>query len=114
MDDCIKKLVLCDKEYEEDTADDWIKLVDRGGLWHARETTFQVFFALEEGVRQYLAQLVSVAVTPDLKSKFFAMDEDILFYLSIATAAFENSFKMITELYMTTPGLCYASAWVEQ
>ena len=79
---CIKKLVLCDKESdkesEEDTADDWIKLVDRGGLWHVRETTFQVFFALEEGVRQYLAQLASVAAKqlasvaakPALKSNF--------------------------------------------
>ena len=57
-----------------------------------RETTFQVFFALEEGVRQYLAQLVSVAATPDLKSKFFAkviMDGDIQFYWSITTAAFD-------------------------
>ena len=86
MDDCIKKLVLCDKESEEDTADDWIKLVDRGGLWHVRVPPFR-FYLHSKRMRQYLAQLVSVAATPDLRSKFFAkviMDEDIRFYWSIA------------------------------
>ena len=66
MDDCIKKLILCDKESEENTAEDWIKLVNRGGLWHVRETTFQVFFALEEGVRLYLAQLACGKTGPEI------------------------------------------------
>ena len=82
--------------------EDWIKSVDRGDLWHVRETTFQVFFALEEGVRQYLAQLACCKTGPEIYANLI-MDEDIQFYWSIATAAFdvddvevhENLLKMI-------------------
>ena len=36
------------------TCEEWTDLVDRGGLWHIRETTFQLLCALEEKIRTYL------------------------------------------------------------
>ena len=41
--DCLMQLVL-------GTAEEWTNLFDRGGLLHARETTFYLLYALEEGV----------------------------------------------------------------
>jgi len=30
---------------------EWTSLIDRGGLWHVKETTFTIFIAIEEEVR---------------------------------------------------------------
>ena len=49
--DCLMQLVLGGQDDDDEgTAEEWTNLVDRGGLWHVRETTFQVFYALEEGL----------------------------------------------------------------
>lgn len=53
--DCLIKLVLAESSAskrdgcEQGTAEEWTNLIDRGGLWHVKEATFQVFCALEEG-----------------------------------------------------------------
>ena len=46
---CCAKQLLKEHQSNEDpgTAEEWTDLADRGGLWHVRETTFQVFCALE-------------------------------------------------------------------
>ena len=90
-----------------------------------RETTFHVFYALEEGLRQYLSELSSPATTTGLKAKFVAnlvANADVLFHWPIAAAGFdvddvevhETVLRMITELYVTIRGFSYASAWIEQ
>ena len=124
--DCLMQLVLGGQDDgDQGTAEEWTNLVDRGGLWHVRETTFQVFYALEEGLRQYLSELSSPATTTGLKTKFVAKlvaNEDVLFHWSIAAAGFdvddveihEIVLRMITELYITIRGFSYASAWIEQ
>ena len=43
---------------ESGAAEEWTNLVDRGGLWRVRDTTFQVFCALEEEIRACLYKLV--------------------------------------------------------
>ena len=124
--DCLMQLVLGKQEdCEQGTAEEWTNLLDRGGLWHVRETTFQVFNALEEGVRQFLSELSSPAAATGLKAKFVAKlvtNDDVQFHWSIATAAFdvddtkvhETVLGKITELYITIRGFAYASAWTEQ
>ena len=90
--DCLVQLVLGKQEdCEQGTAEEWTNLLDRGGLWHVRKTTFQVFYALEEGVRRFLSELSSPAVATGLKAKFVATlvtNDDVQFHWSIATAAF--------------------------
>ena len=129
--DCLMQLVLAESSVaerdgpEQGTAEEWTNLIDRGGLWHVKETTFQVFYALEEGVRLYLSELSSPATSTGLKDKFLAKliaNEEVQFHWSIATAAFDvddievhdNLLKMIAELFLTIRGFSYASAWVEQ
>ena len=43
-------------QYPENTGtnEEWLDLVDRGGLWHVRENTFYFFCALEEEVQLQL------------------------------------------------------------
>ena len=57
---CCQKLVKEDCiPHDQSTCEEWTDLVDRGGLWHVRETTFQLLCALEEEVRTYLNALSS-------------------------------------------------------
>ena len=98
--------------------------MDRGGLWHVRETTFQLLCALEEEVRTYLNALSSPN-TAGLRTQFIEKlikSDDVQFYWCITTADFEVDdvevhdylLKMIVELYVTIRGFSYASAWIEQ
>ena len=32
----------------------WTDLIDRGGLWHVKDTTYRLFFAIEHVVREVL------------------------------------------------------------
>ena len=38
-------------DHDTGMAEEWTDLVDRGGLWHVHETTFQLFYALKEEVQ---------------------------------------------------------------
>ena len=71
-----------DSSEESGTAEEWTELVDRGGLWKVRNTTFQVFLALEEGIRSSLHALVSDSTHTD-KAKLIAnlkSSEDVQFF----------------------------------
>ena len=35
----------------------WIDIIDRGGLWHAKDTAYLVLYAVEEEVRRHLHRL---------------------------------------------------------
>lgn len=66
------ELVLClmalvkDRSSEECGDDEeWTKMMDRGGLWHIKETTYALFLAIEEEIRDCLKSLT----TPTPKSK---------------------------------------------
>ena len=121
---CCRKLV---KErhnlHEQGTTEEWTDLVDRGGLWHVHETTFQLLCALEEELRTHLHALSSPN-TSGLRSKFVSMlinNEDVQFYWCITTADFEvddaevhnHLLQMIVELFVTVRGFAYASSWIE-
>ena len=124
INDCLMKMFLCEGESEGKKDEEWIDLVDRGGLWHVRESTFQFFFALEDGVRQYLSQLTSPSSHPSIKEfiSMLVMNNDVQLYWHIAMAAFvvddidvSNSLlRMIVELYVTIRGFSYANGWIEQ
>lgn len=49
-------MVLCLMELNEDGdkgTEDWTNLLDRGGLWHVSDTTYSIFYAMEEEIRTY-------------------------------------------------------------
>ena len=42
---------------DQGTSEEWTDLIDRGGLYHIKETTFQLFLSLEYQVRDVLKSL---------------------------------------------------------
>jgi len=101
----------------------WTDLIDRGGLWHVKDTTYQLFFAIEHVVREVL-MTIKYPLQP-LKEEMIkkvVKDNDVQFFWLIATADFEIEDEevhaalllKITELYVTVRGFSMASGWLEQ
>ena len=125
-----EELILClmalvkDRNSEEcGTDEEWTKMMDRGGLWHVKETTYAVFLSIEEEIRDCLKTLVTH--TPKSKCEILKKvtnSEDVQFYWLITTADFEiddvetheTLLQMIVELYLTVRGYSYASVWMEK
>ena len=122
--DCLQQLLKVEgDEFENGTAEEWTNLVDRGGLLHIRETTFQVFLALEDGVRRFLAaDLSGHGMRREKVIDFVLENEDVAFSWSVASAAFDNEdekvhknlLRMLAKLFITMRGHAYASGWIEQ
>ena len=52
---CIMDLLADEEDMEEEeVATEWVRTVDRGGLWHIKSGTFFLFCAIEEELRSYL------------------------------------------------------------
>ena len=120
---CVMELLQDDDEDNSTTDDqEWVNLVDRGGLWHISENTFMVFRALEEGIRKHFKKIaargLSVGRKDEITTALYA-DEDVQLFWSIASAEFDEEsaktlLKMIVELWITIRGFSFCSAWVEQ
>lgn len=100
-----EELILClmalvkDRDSEEcGTDEEWTKMMDRGGLWHVKETTYALFVSIEEEIRDCLQTLVSP--TPKSKSEILkkvTSSEDVQFYWLITTADFEIDDREVHE-----------------
>ncbi len=42
-----------DEEDEERASEEWTNSIDRGGLWHVSDTTYNLFYAIEREVRSH-------------------------------------------------------------
>ena len=125
-----EELILClmalvkDRSSEECGNDEqWSMMMDRGGLWHVKETTYALLLSIEGEMRCCLRTLTTV--TPKSKSEIIKQvtsSEDVQFYWLITTADFEFDDRethekllyMIVELYLTIRGYSYASTWMEK
>lgn len=70
-----------DKNSTCENDEDWTRKMDRGGLWYVKETTFQVFCAIENRIRALLNALKN----PSSPSKAeiiecVTKDNDVRFY----------------------------------
>lgn len=120
---CLVELVKDKTVEDQGTSEEWTNLIDRGGLCHIKETTFQLFHVLEYQVRNVLKSLEKPlpSCKADLIKKVIT-DDDVQFHWLIATADFEidnkqthdTLLKMIVELYVTIRGFSKASAWLEK
>lgn len=120
---CLMALVKDRNSEEYGTNEEWTKMMDRGGLWHVKETTYALFLSIEEEIRNHLITLVTPA--PESKCEILKKvtnSDDVQFYWLITTADFEIDDKqthetllqMIVELYLTIRGFSYASIWMEK
>lgn len=120
---CLMALVRSGNDEECGPDEEWTRMLDRGGLWYVKETTYSLFLVIEEEARQCLKTLSSQHAK--CKKEIIAdvtSNDDVLFYWIIATADFEIDdeevhemlLKMIVELYITIRGFSYASGWMEK
>ena len=88
----------------------WTNLIDGGGLWHVKETTYQFFHAVEHVIRDTLMTIKNPSLP--LKQgmiKRVMEDDGVQFYWLIVTADFEIDddeihevlLHEIAELYVT-------------
>lgn len=121
---CLLELIK-DQDIEEDGVDEeWTDLIDRGGLWHIKETTYRFFRAIEDVARHVLKALLHPSA-PSKCSKCEVIqrmisDDDVQFYWLCDDFEIDNHevhailLQKIVELYVTVRGFSVASGWLEQ
>lgn len=119
-----KDLQLClldlldDGDEENSESKDWIELIDRGGLTHINDITFQVFQAMEHELRKHLCT-TKVPTLNDHVKRTLVENEDVQFLRSLISADWEEAsasvlLEMVVNQWVKIRGFSYASAWVEQ
>ena len=124
MVSCLMQLVRDKNSQECETDEQWTKRVDRGGLWYVKETTFQLFCAIEYQIRAILNQLKEPLQPSKVEMiRKVTSDEDVQFYWIIASADFDIDdddeacdilLNKIVELFLTVRGFSLASIWMER
>ena len=116
-------LILCLYEMTEEDIDanrsdseDWINLVDRGGLKHVNSAVFMLFTAIERCVRKRISN--TGQPTFDQLKEEIVTGEDVLFHWAIVSASWDEEeatalLPMIVQLWVTMRDFSYASAWME-
>ena len=121
---CKDQLLLCLYDLVDDGdeghtyTEEWLDLVDRGGLTRVNEMTFQAFLAMELELRNHL----NSQHTPNFKTevcKKLLANEDVAFYWSILSSDWEEVeslalLELVVNLFLTIRGFHYASAWLEE
>lgn len=122
---CLTELIKDKSSTREacETDEEWKKKIDRGGLCYVKETTFQLFCAIEYQVRSVLNTLTNPQppAKVDIIKKTIN-DDDVQFYWLIASADFEIDDKdthnlllnKIVELFLTVRGFSLAGIWMEK
>ena len=110
------ELVKSQDSEEQGTDEEWTDLIDRGGLWHVKEFTYQFFLAVEEAVRSALQKLAH-PIPPsklDMIQKI-TDDEDVKYYWSIVAADFEIDNHEIHEILLNKiADSAWLSGWLEK
>lgn len=101
--------------------EDWVNLLDRGGLWHVNNSTYSLFLDIEQLLRQHLQntplQCYNSTVELNLSDKVCKC-EDVLFQWSMLSAEIDyeksmNILKRIVKLYITIRGHAFANSVIE-
>ena len=103
---------LIDDGEDDNTADDWVNIIDRGGLCHISEHAYMFFVAMEEEVQLNLKSIPDEKKTDGFKEKVLDKinsNEYVKSYWSdIANDAEEDDANtllgMITRLWITIRG----------
>ena len=109
---------LLDDENEGGTADDWIKTIERSGLTHVNEMTFQVFLAMEIELRKHLI-IKQRSINLEKACGHVMESGDVQLYWSVVSADWEEDesktlLRLVVELFITIRGFSDASAWEEK
>ena len=70
---------MCSREVNEDGTEDWLNAIDRGGLWHVNDQTYNLFYNLEYLVRMYFAVHTHTAGSKQALTAILESNEDVLY-----------------------------------
>ena len=100
---------------------EWVRTVDRGGLFHINTSSFLFFRALEIATHALLpCHLRNPCNNTDGLQHKIAEDEDVRFYWSMLSvdiheeATTTKLLQSIVELWVRIQGFSITSAWLEQ
>ena len=110
--------LLDDGDEEGGTAEEWVNLIDRGGLKCINESTFQVMVAMELELRKHLQPQESPNFVRDV-TQHILENEDVQFHWCLVGCDWEKEeaealLQEVVKLWVTIRGFSYASAWVEK
>ena len=97
----------------------WTNIVDRGGLWHVSDMTYELFHAIETEVRQHLTVSETKRVM-DKQGLLQAVlnNADVLFQWCLLSSDHQDEvihdlLKIMADLYITIRGYSFATSCIE-
>ena len=110
---------LCKQEDEaKDDSQDWIQLIDRGGLCHVNNDVYELFLALEKELRKHICLDKLSDMTPELRKEIRESDcvEFIWYLISADWDANSSSYILdsIVAEWIKIRGFSLTGAWVEK
>ena len=109
--------LLDDGDEEHDSSCDWIQLIDRGGLTHVNNVTYDAFLSMELELRKHLRR----EQPPNFRevAEIIKNNDDVQFSWSLVAADWEEEeaqalLSLIIDLWITIRGFSFASSWIEK
>ena len=95
-------------------SEDWVNMIDRGGLIHISDSLYMVFYSLE---LQFRHHFTTTKETGTILQKIL-QDDDLLFYWSLVSVNWDveadELLRLIAEHWITIRGFSAASAFMEK
>ena len=105
---------------DDDDSNEWMSLIDRGGLTHIGNVTFCVFGAMELQVKNFFSRHPTQLgqVKQELQSNIYK-DDDVQSYWALVSGGWGTSetkelLELIIDHYITIRGFSFASGWMEK
>ena len=101
----------------DDESEDWLNMIDLGGLQHVTQKAYTLIQSMEMALRQSLC-----TIKADFKERVtenIMKDEDVLFNWLMISGDWESEetdtlFRMIVDVWVTIRGFSFTSSWVEK
>ena len=98
-----------------DESEDWLEMVDRGGLCHINNDTFEVFLAMEKELRKILATNIIQQLDDTVKTELAESDEvQFIWYIICADWDEHISQYLLQSVIAEWVTIRMAGAWVEK
>ena len=114
---CLSQLVQADDEAQDDSQD-WIQLIDRGGLCHVNNDTYELFLALEKELCKHISLDKLSDMTPALRKELTESDPvQFMWYLISADWDDDTSARLLDSIvtdWVKIRGFSLTGAWLEK
>ena len=118
---CLSSMAVNGQETFQDYTTEWMRKVNRGGLFYTNDQAYELFYAIEREVRIRLPQqLLSQHSCKSALTEAIVSNGDIQFMWSMLSADIDTEafacelLEEMIKLWLTIRGFSTVSAWVEQ